>query len=144
MQALRKAAECEKLVLDNGMTVLVKPMPGYRDVHVVCGTRFGSVDREFELDGRRCRLPVAFCFHHRWTAAGRRKRTTAVRHRKRTDSDHQRPDANPCAARQIPFPFNLLHNSPPPFSERIYSIPVIFYYQYITTLEYIKRQKNYF
>ncbi len=67
MQALRKAAECEKLVLDNGMTVLVKPMPGYRDVHVVCGTRFGSVDREFELDGRRCRLPagVAHFLEHK-------------------------------------------------------------------------------
>ena len=67
MQALRKAAECEKLVLDNGMTVLVKPMPGYRDVHVVCGTRFGSVDREFELDGRRGRLPagVAHFLEHK-------------------------------------------------------------------------------
>ena len=47
-----------KAVLDNGLTVLVREMPGFDGVHAVYSTKFGSIDRAFELDGRRWDLPA--------------------------------------------------------------------------------------
>lgn len=65
--ALRTAAQCETIQLPNGMTILVKPMEGYRDVHVICGTRFGSADCGFEMDGETVILPagVAHFLEHK-------------------------------------------------------------------------------
>ena len=65
--ALRDAARCEKKVLQNGLVLLVRPMPGFRDVHVMCGTRFGSVDRSFTVNGERVDLPagVAHFLEHK-------------------------------------------------------------------------------
>lgn len=48
--ALQAAAACERTVLPSGLTVLVRPMPGYSGAHVIYGTRFGSVDSVFTLD----------------------------------------------------------------------------------------------
>ena len=67
MQAVRAAVACESVVLENGLTVLVRPMPGYSGVHAIYGTRFGSIDLEFEVDGRRVSLPagVAHFLEHK-------------------------------------------------------------------------------
>ena len=67
MQAVRAAVACEALTLENGLTVLVRPMPGYSGVHAIYGTRFGSIDLEFEVDGRRVSLPagVAHFLEHK-------------------------------------------------------------------------------
>lgn len=55
--AMRAAAQ-ERVVLENGLTVLVHSMPGFANVHAVYGTRFGSVDRAFSLDGKRYTMPA--------------------------------------------------------------------------------------
>ena len=67
IKALEQAAHCQQVQLENGMTVLVKPMEGYRDVHVICGTRFGSGDCSFEMDGVKHTLPagVAHFLEHK-------------------------------------------------------------------------------
>ena len=57
----RKTAEairCESTRLDSGLTVLCRTMPGYSTVHAFYVTRFGSVCRDFTLDGRRYHLPA--------------------------------------------------------------------------------------
>lgn len=48
----------EQLVLENGLTVLVAPMPGYKGIHAVYGTNFGSVDLCFEQAGKTVALPA--------------------------------------------------------------------------------------
>ena len=58
MQAVRNAAAFSQKTLPNGLTVLVHPMPGFTGVHAVYGTRFGSIDRAFVLEGRRVDLPA--------------------------------------------------------------------------------------
>lgn len=67
MQAVRRAAACETIKLDCGLTVLVRPMPGYSGVHAIYGTRFGSVDLDFEVDGKAVHLPagVAHFLEHK-------------------------------------------------------------------------------
>ncbi len=57
-RAIEKATAFEKRVMPSGLTVLVHPMEGFAGVHAVYGTRFGSVDRAFMLDGQRCDLPA--------------------------------------------------------------------------------------
>ncbi len=58
MRAVREAAAFESTVLENGLTVRVHPMPGFTGVHAVYGTKFGSIDRAFALDGKRVELPA--------------------------------------------------------------------------------------
>ncbi|MEG1011953.1 MAG: pitrilysin family protein [Ruthenibacterium sp.] len=53
-----KAAEYEHVTLENGLTVLVHPMPGFTSVHAVYGTCFGSVDRCFTMDDQRYCVPA--------------------------------------------------------------------------------------
>lgn len=67
MQAVRQAAGCETFTLDCGLTVLVRPMPGYSGVHAIYGTRFGSIDLDFEVDGKAVHLPagVAHFLEHK-------------------------------------------------------------------------------
>ena len=67
LHAVQAAASCETIHLENGLTVLVRPMPGYSGVHAIYGTRFGSIDSVFELDGKTVRLPagVAHFLEHK-------------------------------------------------------------------------------
>lgn len=55
-RALTEAAADEWKVLPSGLTVLVRPMPGYSGTHVIYATRFGSIDRDFRVDGCCCIL----------------------------------------------------------------------------------------
>lgn len=59
---LRKKAAatvgCQRTVLPSGLTVLCAPMPGYSTVYAMYATAFGSVIRDFTLDGKRVRLPA--------------------------------------------------------------------------------------
>ena len=66
-ETLSRAAACEKTVLPSGLTVLVRPMPGYGSVHAEYATRFGSIDRDFVLDGKPVHLPagVAHFLEHK-------------------------------------------------------------------------------
>lgn len=58
LRAVREAAAFESAVLENGLTVRVRTMPGFTGLHAVYGTKFGSIDRAFTLDGRRVELPA--------------------------------------------------------------------------------------
>ena len=49
---LEQAVADQWKVLPSGLTVLVRPMPGYSSTHVIIATRFGSIDRDFRLDGK--------------------------------------------------------------------------------------------
>ena len=66
-ETLSRAAACEKTVLPSGLTVLARPMPGYGSVHAEYATRFGSIDRDFVLDGKPVHLPagVAHFLEHK-------------------------------------------------------------------------------
>ena len=66
-RALAEAAADEWKVLPSGLTVLVRPMPGYSGTHVIYATRFGSIDRDFRVDGREVPLPagVAHFLEHK-------------------------------------------------------------------------------
>ena len=57
----------ETLVLENGLTLAVAPMEGYRGMHAVYGTGFGSVDRAFVHQGKTVTLPagVAHFLEHK-------------------------------------------------------------------------------
>jgi len=73
-RALTEAAADEWKVLPSGLTVLVRPMPGYSGTHVIYATRFGSIDRDFRVDGREVHLPagVAHFLEHKMFEDGRR------------------------------------------------------------------------
>ena len=47
-----------KTVLDNGMTVLTCPMPEKSTAFVIFGTKFGSIDRCFTIDGKMVSVPA--------------------------------------------------------------------------------------
>ena len=66
-KSIAEAARVQRAVLDNGLTVLVREMPGYEGVHAVYSTKFGSIDRSFTLDGERWDLPagVAHFLEHK-------------------------------------------------------------------------------
>ena len=59
-RALAEAAADEWKVLPSGLTVLVRPMPGYSGTHVL-------IDRDFRVDGREVHLPagVAHFLEHK-------------------------------------------------------------------------------
>lgn len=65
--AAAAAARDEWQVLPSGLTVIVRPMPGYSTVHAVYATKFGSVDRRFRLGDREMDLPagVAHFLEHK-------------------------------------------------------------------------------
>lgn len=67
MQAVHEAVACDKIQLENGLTVLVRSMPGYSGVHAIYGTKFGAIDMEFEVDGQHVKLPagVAHFLEHK-------------------------------------------------------------------------------
>ena len=65
-QALQ-ACSYREARLASGLTVLVRPMPGYSTVHAEYATRFGSVYDRFELEGKTIALPagVAHFLEHK-------------------------------------------------------------------------------
>ena len=42
---LEKTVADQWQTLPSGLTVIVRPMPGYSSTHVIFATRFGSIDR---------------------------------------------------------------------------------------------------
>ena len=64
---LEKTVADQWQTLPSGLTVLVRPMPGYSGTHVIYATRFGSIDRDFRVDGREVHLPagVAHFLEHK-------------------------------------------------------------------------------
>lgn len=52
------AVGCKRFVLKSGLTVLCCPMPGYSTAYAMYGTAFGSVIRDFTLDGKQVHLPA--------------------------------------------------------------------------------------
>lgn len=52
------AASARSATLASGLTVLCRTMPGYSTVHAMYATDFGSVTRQFSLDGRQYTLPA--------------------------------------------------------------------------------------
>lgn len=66
-KALLQEMEEQRFTLESGLTVCVKEMPEYESVYAVYGTRFGSTDRSFALDGQRVDLPagVAHFLEHK-------------------------------------------------------------------------------
>lgn len=49
---------CQRVVLPSGLTVLCRTMPGYSSVHAIYATAFGSIHRQFLLDGKPVQLPA--------------------------------------------------------------------------------------
>ena len=64
---LERTAADQWKVLPSGLTVIVRPMPGYSGTHVIYATRFGSIDRDFRLDDKEVHLPagVAHFLEHK-------------------------------------------------------------------------------
>ena len=52
------AVGCQRVVLPSGLTVLCRTMPGYSSVHAIYATAFGSIHRQFVLDGKPVSLPA--------------------------------------------------------------------------------------
>ncbi len=64
---LEQTAADEWRVLPSGLTVIVRPMPGYSGTHVIYATRFGSIDRDFRMGEKEVHLPagVAHFLEHK-------------------------------------------------------------------------------
>ena len=64
---LEKTVADQWQTLPSGLTVLVRPMPGYSSTHVIYATKFGSIDRDFCLNGQTVHLPagVAHFLEHK-------------------------------------------------------------------------------
>ena len=64
---LEKTVADQWQTLPSGLTVLVRPMPGYSSTHVIYATKFGSIDRDFCLNGQTVYLPagVAHFLEHK-------------------------------------------------------------------------------
>lgn len=62
-----RCAQDEWVTLPSGLTVIVRPMPGYSSAHCIYATRFGSIDRRFRLGEREISLPagVAHFLEHK-------------------------------------------------------------------------------
>ncbi|MEG0338655.1 MAG: pitrilysin family protein [Oscillospiraceae bacterium] len=67
MNVLEKAAEYKTIRLDNGLVILLHEMPEFSGVHAIFATNFGSIDREFTLNGKHYELPagVAHFLEHK-------------------------------------------------------------------------------
>ena len=64
---LEKTVADQWQTLPSGLTVLVRPMPGYSSTHVIYATKFGSIDRDFCLNDQTVHLPagVAHFLEHK-------------------------------------------------------------------------------
>ncbi|MEG0180150.1 MAG: insulinase family protein, partial [Oscillospiraceae bacterium] len=67
MNVLEKAAEYKTIRIDNGLVILLHEMPEFSGVHAIFATNFGSIDREFTLNGKHYELPagVAHFLEHK-------------------------------------------------------------------------------
>ena len=70
MTAFNRGAETmayKTIALPSGLTVLVRPMPGYSAVHAIYATKFGAIDRDFTVNGKTVHLPagVAHFLEHK-------------------------------------------------------------------------------
>ena len=65
--AAMAAAKDEWKVLPSGLTVVVRPMPGYSCTHAIYATKFGSIDDTFRLGEKTIHLPagVAHYLEHK-------------------------------------------------------------------------------
>lgn len=65
--AAARCAADEWKTLPSGLTVIVRPMPGYSGAHCIYGTRFGAIDRCFRLGEKEVTLPagVAHFLEHK-------------------------------------------------------------------------------
>ncbi len=73
---LEKTVADQWQTLPSGLTVLVRPMPGYSSTHVIYATKFGSIDRDFCLNGQTVHLPAGvahFLEHQDLRGRGRRR-----------------------------------------------------------------------
>ena len=59
--------KCVTKVLDNGLTVLVCEKNDFSSAYAIFGTRFGSIDSAFLLDGEKITLPdgIAHFLEHK-------------------------------------------------------------------------------
>ena len=67
---LRAVLDCagnQRYLLPSGLTVLVRPMPGYAAAHAIVAARFGSIDVHFRLGDQELTLPagVAHYLEHK-------------------------------------------------------------------------------
>ena len=67
---LEKTVADQWKILPSGLTVIVRPMPGYSSTHVIFATRFGSIDRDFRLDGKEVHLPAGVADVYKRQALG--------------------------------------------------------------------------
>ena len=58
LRAILDCAANERYDLPSGLTVLVRPMPGYAAAHVIAAARFGSIDVHFRLGEQEMTLPA--------------------------------------------------------------------------------------
>ena len=67
LRAILDCAGNERYVLPSGLTVLVRPMPGYAAAHAIVAARFGSIDVHFRLGEEELSLPagVAHYLEHK-------------------------------------------------------------------------------
>ncbi|MDD3428854.1 MAG: pitrilysin family protein [Oscillospiraceae bacterium] len=67
LENVKSATWHSKIVLANGLTVIVCEMPQYKGVHAIYGTNYGSVVRRFNLNGTDYTLPagVAHFLEHK-------------------------------------------------------------------------------
>lgn len=67
LRAILDCAGNERYVLPSGLTVLVRPMPGYAAAHAIVAARFGSIDLHFRLGEEELTLPagVAHYLEHK-------------------------------------------------------------------------------
>ena len=67
LSAILDCAGNERYVLPSGLTVLVRPMPGYAAAHAIVAARFGSIDLHFRLGEEELTLPagVAHYLEHK-------------------------------------------------------------------------------
>ena len=65
--AVLDCAGNERYVLPSGLTVLVRPMPGYAAAHAIVAAKFGSIDVHFRLGEQELTLPagVAHYLEHK-------------------------------------------------------------------------------
>ena len=65
--AIEACAADQWHTLPSGLTVIVRPMPGYSCTHAILATRFGSIDRYFRVGEKEIRLPagVAHFLEHK-------------------------------------------------------------------------------
>lgn len=66
-KATIEALQFEEKTLENGLTLRVLPMPNFNSAHVIYSTKFGSINREFEQNGKKVTLPagVAHFLEHK-------------------------------------------------------------------------------